>query len=57
MSSRLYWLMEKHQRITEALRTAWLRERLQWSEIARLTLLKNRVKQLSHRTHARAVTA
>ena len=49
MHSRLYRLIEKHQRIDEALRLAQHRRQSDQIEIVRLKKLKLRVKDLIHR--------
>lgn len=49
MHSRLYRLIEKHQRIDEALRLAQHRREPDQIEIVRLKKLKLRVKDLIHR--------
>ena len=49
MHSRLYWLIEKHQRIDEALRLAQHRREPDQIEIVRLKKLKLRVKDIIHR--------
>lgn len=49
MHPRLYRLIEKHQRIDEALRFAQLRRQADGTDIVRLKKLKLRVKHLIHR--------
>ena len=57
MHPRLYRLIEKHQRIDEALRIAQQRRWADLAEIKRLQDLKSRAKDLIHHFTLRAATA
>ena len=57
MNSRHYRLLEKHQRLDEALRLAQLRRHPDWVEVVRLKKLKLKVKDLIHRAARRPVRA
>lgn len=46
MHPRLYRLIEKHQRIDEALRAAQRRQKPDWIEILRLKTLKFKAREL-----------
>ena len=57
MHPRLFRLIEKHQRIDEALRAAQRSQKPNWIEILRLKTLKLEAKALIHRFARKSVRA